>query len=241
MRRKAAAVLLAALAGCSPDRAPPADSAAIESVGILATQAGQPEALARLSRWARQGHPVAQREYALALMRTTAAPGEVLLWLERAARGGDGEAAYLAGQARLQGRWGLQANPAAATPWLERAANAGHADAALALARLWRNGEAGQRSDSEALRWLQRASEQGNAQAMLLLSNAYAEGLGTPVRLDQARHWLEAAADRHFPAALQAYALALESGALGFERDPQEAQHLMKEATEERRNRWNSR
>ena len=193
------------VSGCTP--AIPSDSAAIESVGILAAQARQPEAVAKLKRWSEQGNGVAQRELALALLKDPETRDQGLSWLERAARNDDAEAAFVLGDAVRMGRFGLKPDVLAARPWLERSAQHGHADAALALARLASNGEAGARDARLALQWLRKASEAGNTQAMFLLSNAYAQGQGTPVALDQARYWLEAAADKHFSPAIQAYAL----------------------------------
>lgn len=232
------AVWVALLCGCS---SPPPDNAAMESLGILASQAQQPEAQATLRGWAEHGNAVAQRELGVALLSTPGQSPEAIGLLERAALNGDAEAGFVLGDAWRLGRFGLQADAANARIWFERGARQGHADAALALARMARNGDAGARDDAAALHWLQTASERGNPQAMFLLSNAYAQGLGTPVVLDLARKWLEASADKHFPPAIQAYALALEDGALGFEPDRVAAAELMHEAEEERLNRWNMR
>lgn len=235
-------IALLGLTACVGAAKPPPDSATIESLGILASQAGQAEAKQQLRHWAEQGLPIAQRELARSLLRgDSEAQQQGLDWLGRAALGGDAEAAYLQGEGLRLGRYGQRPDVTAAKPWLERAAELRHADAALALARLARNGEAGPRDAAAALRWLQLAAQGGNAQAMLLLSNAYAQGQGTVVDWRQARHWLEQAADRHFPAAIQAYALALENGELGLDKDPAQARELLMEASEERRNRWNTR
>jgi len=238
-RAALAAVAALALGACAPT--PPKDAAAVESVGILARHAGQAEAVQQLQDWARQGHAVAQRELGLLQLRDSAQTPQGLEWLGRAALGGDGEAGFVLGEAHRQGQFGLRADPVTAKPWLTLAARAGHADGALALARLARNGEAGPRDAAEAAHWLRVASERGNAHAMLLLSYAYAQGDGIEQDLAQARHWMEQSADRHFSPAIQAYALALENGDMGFEKKPDEARELLQEAREERRNRWNSR
>lgn len=233
-------VLLACtVCACSPKA--PIDVPAIESVGLLAIHARKPEALAQLRRWSDQNFAVAQRELALALLRDSSTRAEGLSWMQRAAQNGDAEAAFVLGEAQRVGSHGLKADAFVARPWLQQAANAGHADAALALARMARNGDAGPRDALVAVHWLQIASERGAAQAMFLLSNAYADGEGAPVDLDKARKWLEAAADKHFTPAIQAYALALENGSLGFEKDPVLARELFAEASEERRNHWNTR
>jgi len=233
-------LLLAALMGSAC--APRPGSAEIEAMGVRASQARQPAALAQLQAWSQAGNAVAQRELALALLREKAARWpEGLDWLRRAALGADAEAAYLLGEATRLGRHGLRPDAGAARPWLEQAARAGHADAALALARLWLNGDGVGADAAAGLHWLQAASQGGNPQAMLLLSQAYAQGRGTAPSQALARHWLEAAADKHHPAAIQAYALALQNGELGLAVDGQLADELLAEATAERHNRWNAR
>jgi TPR repeat protein len=231
--------VLVALAACAPPM--PTDSVAIESVGMRALQTRDGSALGRLNAWSQQGSAVAQRELALALLPDAHEQARAVKWLTRAAVGGDAEGAYLLGEAHRVGRAGLKPDAVAARPWLEMAAKRNHADAALSLARLWRNGESGPRDDVQAAHWLLASANGGNSQAMFLLSNAYAEGQGVAVDLVQARRWLEAAADHHFGPAMQAYALALESGDLGLDRDGEQARELLQEAREERRNRWNAR
>lgn len=231
------ALLLALLAGgCAPRPG----SAEIEALGVRAGQARQPEALAQLRQWSERGHAQAQRELALALLRDAPSWPQGRDWLQRAALGGDARAAYLLGEAMRQGRWGLQPDARAARPWLQQAAQAGQADAALALARLWLNGDGVPPDAAQGVHWLRRASDGGNAQAMFLLSQAYARGQGVPASQASARQWLEAAAEQHHPAAMQAYALALQNGELGLQRDERLAAELLAEATSERRNRWNA-
>jgi len=230
--------LVACLTACAPH---PPSSAEIESMGVRASKAHQVKALQQLESWSQSGFPVAQREFALALLPNSTRWAEARDWLMSAARKGDAEAAYLLGDAYRIGRYGLQPQPAQAIPWFELAARKHHADAELALARQWRNGDGTARDDAKAFQWLKQASEHGNSQAMFLLSQCYAEGQGTAVSLADARRWLEASADRHYSTAIQAYALALQNGELGLEKNPQEAAELLVEASEERRNRWNAR
>ena len=229
------------VAGELPGASVNVTTAVIESAGLQALHARSTDALAQLKTWAAQDKPVAQRELALALLREPITHAEGLAWLARAAKAGDTEAGLEMGEAQRLGRYGLRPDNIAAWPWLAGAAQAGHADAALALARMAKNGDAGPKDSASALRWLQLASERGNAQAMFLLSNAYAHGQGTPVDLPKARQWLEAAADQHFTPALQAYALALEDGSLGLNKNTVLARELFAEAEQERRNHWNAR
>jgi TPR repeat protein len=96
-----------------------------------------------------------------------------------------------------------------------------------------RSGDGVRRDETVSLRWLGVASELGNAQAMFLLSDAYRFGSG--VERDQARglRLLEQAAEHEYPPALQDLALAVQG------QDAQRASHLLKEASEHRRNNWN--
>ena len=237
----AAGLLGLALVGCGAPPVP-TNPAEIESVGILATQARQSEALAKLRTWSeRDQNPVAQRELALALLQERSQQAQGLQWLERAAQSGDGEAGYQLGEALRLGRYGLSLDAPKARGWLDHAARHGSMDAALSLARMWRNGDGGARDEANAFQLLKTAAERGNAQAMFLLSSAYSQGQGTAVQWERARYWLEAAADHHYPPALQAYALALENGELGFAKDRSLARDLLAEAAEERPNRWNTR
>lgn len=218
-----AALLLAALAACSSAPAP----AEIETVSMEALQRGDALAERRLSAWAQQGLPVAERELAL-LYRKRGRDGARALF-ERAARQGDIEAAWELGELDRE-----QA-PARAAARYRQAAARGHARAALALALLLKNGNGVAQDKAGAAHWLDVAAAAGNAHALFLLSNAYAAGDGVAVDGRRARDLLERAAEREYPAALQQLALVKQAGDAWSERDPHEAQQLLKEAEEHRR------
>ena len=232
-----AAMLGALVTACQPQALAPTPQQ-IESMGLRARHAGQAEALTQLQQWARAGQTVAQRELALALAETPANWPTARDWLERAARGGDDDAAQRLGELHRLGRWGLKPDPAQAARWLGLAARQGQADAALQLALLLKHGDGVARDEAQALHWLQAAADAGNPRAMFLLSQAHARGDGVARSEPLARQWLEAAADRHDPPALQAYALALENGDLGYKKNPALARELLIEAGSERHNRW---
>lgn len=99
------------------------------------------------------------------------------------------------------------------------------------LGLMAKNGDGVRRDAATAARWLQLASELGNAHAMFLLSYAYREGDGVVRDIERSRMLLEESAEREYPPALHELALTVA--------DPQRASHLMKEATEHRRNNWN--
>lgn len=239
-RRRLGALGLALLAAaCTP--AVPKEPAAIEALGQRAAQAGHADALAQLQGWAEAGSVLAQRELGLALLRQRPDPRPGLSWLDRAARAGDAEAAFQWADIQRLGRHGLQPDPEAARPWFEQAARAGHAEAALELARLLSQGAGMAHDEQEASRWLLRAAHGGSPAAMFLLAGRYEQGQGLGADAAAARRWLEQAADRHYPPAIQAYAQALEEGRLGLARDPVQAAELLREAGEERHNRWNMR
>ncbi len=226
-------------AACAEQLKAPPTAAEIESVAIQANQGRQEKAGRQLQQWAGLGLPVAQRELALMLQRTPAGYAEASLWFEKAGAAGDGEAAFTLGDAYYFARLGLARNAAAAWKWYGQAAQQGDDKAALMLSRMAKYGDGVPQDLALSVRWLKFASEQGNAQAMFLLSNAYLSGDGVERDARNARLWLEKSAQGDFPVAIQALALATESGDLELKKDPDRARHLLKEATEERRMHWN--
>ena len=217
----------------APPPAPAPGPARIEATAMAAAQSGDKDARQRLQNWARQGLPVAERELGALYRKQPELRGEALRLLEHAARAGDAEAAYQLGELLRVQVAGSVPQPAQAWPWYRQAAEARHAKAALALAQMARNGDGVRRNEAAALGWLRVASELGNAHAMFLLSNAYRFGLG--VERDEALglRLLEEAAEHEYPPALQDLALAVQND------DAQRASHLLKEASEHRRNNWN--
>ncbi|WP_394780561.1 tetratricopeptide repeat protein [Undibacterium sp.] len=232
-----ASALLAA--ACAEQANVPPTSAEIESVAIQANQGQQQKAARQLQQWAGQGLPVAQRELALMLQTTPAGYAEARQWFEKAGTAGDGEAAYAMGDAYYYARLGLTRNAVTAWKWYGQAAQKGDDRAALMLSRMAKYGDGVPQDLALSVKWLKSASEQGNAQAMFLLSNAYLSGDGVEHDEAKARTWLEKSAQGDFPVAIQALALATESGDLELKKDPDRARHLLKEATEERRMHWN--
>ena len=223
----AAALVLALLAsGCG--RAP--SPAEIETVSMEALQRGDAGAERRLALWAKEGLPVAQRELAL-LYRARHDRDAAHVLFEQAARKGDAEAAYQLGELERD----RATTPGQAAQWYRQAAEQGHARAALMLGLLLKNGEGVAQDKAGAVHWLGVAAAAGNAHAMFLLSNAYAHGDGVQADGRRARELLERAADREYPAALQQLAMVKQAGDAWSERDPHEAQQLLKEAEEHRR------
>lgn len=218
---------VAVLFGCqSPESAPA--STEIESVSMAAAQAGDAQAERRLRSWAEQGLPVAQRELGLLYAKRSVRRVEAQLLLEHAAKKGDTEAAF-----QLAELLRNSAAPAKALPWYQQAAQQRHAKAALMLGLLFNNGEGTARDLHEGAHWLSVASDLGNAHAMFLLANAYREGLGVTPDPARAHQLLEEAAEHEYPPALQELAMTVQHD------DAQRSAHLLKEATEHRRNNWN--
>ncbi len=226
------------LAACS-DR-PPATpgSAQLESLGVLARQGGQASAVDQLQAWAERGSSIAQRELALTYEDKAASGKDAAFWLNKAARGGDKEAAFILAGAYYNGKLGLGKDPAAAAQWYGKAAAQDDERAALMLSRMAKYGEGMPQDLKQSVSWLQQASANGSAQAMFLLSNAYAAGDGVPQDPALARSWLEKSAQGDFPPALQSLALAMDAGSPDAEKNPERSYHLLKEATEERRMHW---
>jgi TPR repeat protein len=232
-RMLAVTVALAAIvAACQQHQVLPA-TAEVESTAMRAAQQGDPGALRSLQQWAAYGMPVAQRELGLLYRTHSDLRSEALRLLEHAARSGDAEAAFAMGEMLRVATAGVAADPASAWPWYKLTAERQRAKAALALGQMARNGDGVPRDEVQAAHWLQLASELGNAHAMFLLSNAYREGQGVPRDAERARVLLEESAEHEYPPALQELAMAVQGD------DALRSSHLMKEATEHRRNNWN--
>ncbi|HEY8027080.1 MAG TPA: tetratricopeptide repeat protein [Burkholderiaceae bacterium] len=232
--------VLSVVCGCSATTEPVPTQAQIESLGIQANQGRQNKAYDQLQHWAEYGLPVAQRELALTLLEVRGDVAKARAWLEKAAAGGDGESAFRLGEAYHYARLGVDRNDAAAWKFYRLGADSGDDRSALMLARMAKYGEGTKKDLVESVQWLTFASEHGNAQAMFLLSNAYQSGEGVAPNEVLARAWLEKAAAGDYPVAIQALALAVEGGDLQIPKDATRAQHLFKEAAEERRDHWNN-
>ncbi|AVR98062.1 hypothetical protein C9I28_22290 [Pseudoduganella armeniaca] len=230
MRRALPALLAACLlAGCRHE-APPS-SAQIEALAMTAAQRSDAAAEQQLQRLAAQGLPVAQRELGILYRARPAARADAERLLRQAAKAGDAQAAYHLGELYRTPVPGGVADAAAAWSWYQQAAEGGQAKAALRLGLMAKNGDGVPRDAAVAARWLQLASDLGNAHAMFLLSYAYREGDGVPRDAARGMALLEEAAEHEYPPALQELALTVG--------DATRAGHLMKEATEHRRNNWN--
>ncbi len=229
--RRGGLLLAAALAVAGCARQPLPTPAQIEALAMTAAQRGDPAAEQRLQDLATRGAVVAQRELGILYKTRPRSRAAAQALLRQAAQAGDAQAAYHLGEMLRNPTAGGKADPAAAWPWYQRAAEGGQARAALMLGLMAKNGEGVPRDPATAARWLQLASGLGNAHAMFLLSYAYREGDGVPRDPEKAAALLEESAEREYPPALQELAMTTQ--------DPTRAGHLMKEATEHRRNHWN--
>jgi len=238
-RLSTAALFFILFSACSPHVKQNPSSAEIESIGMQALHGQKNDALFALETWAQQGNVVAQRELAYALSVNSDQQSEASKWLKKAAEGGDSEAQFNYAEANYKSRLGLKQNYAEAWKWYEAASRKKNEKATFMLSRMSKYGEGVPKNIEQSVHWLQVASEQGNAQAMFLLSNAYADGEGIAKNPDLARHWLELSAEGDFPVAIQALAMELDGNPNAKEQDKQRARHLLKEANDERKMRWN--
>ena len=226
------------LFGCQIQQEKPT-SAQIETIGMKAMQEADASAERKLMSWSRQNMPVAQRELGLLYQRRPDQRADALHLFEQAARAGDTEAAFQLGEMLRIGVIGVAPQPAAAAPWYRIAAGQKHAKAALVLGLLYKNGDGVVRDDAQAAHWLNAASEAGNPHAMFLLSYIYREGRGVDQDRVKARNLLEESAEHEYPPAIQELAMTVQLGDHLSPKDELRASHLMKEATEHRRNNWN--
>ncbi len=230
----------AGLLGCQPQYPIPATTAEIETVGILALQARQPEALAKLTQWAQSGSALAQRELGLALSDRPETVGQAVTYLQQAARAGDALAQFTLAQALHDGKLGLAMDDAHAWKWYERSAAQGNGKASFMMARMASHGQGVAQDAKLCAQWLQKASEQGHAQAMYQLSVAYENGDGVPVDLALARYWLSLSAELDYPIAVQALAMQLDGQGGPHSAESEQARLLMKEANDHRLMGWNT-
>lgn len=96
------------------------------------------------------------------------------------------------------------------------------------LARQYRNGNGVARDSARALALFESGARQHHAASMFALSNMLAAGEGAASNIASARAWLEAAAELEHPEALQQLALHVQDGTLGYQRDAQRADQLMR-------------
>lgn len=120
-------------------------------------------------------------------------------------------------QAKVLMRSG-EAGAAQARRLFEQAAGDGSGAAAYYLGLMDKNGIAGEKDDAAALRWLELAAQRQVAPAMFIAANMLSGIDGA-----RARHWLDAACALEYPEALMQKAIALQDGAPGHARDPQQA------------------
>ncbi|MBC3861750.1 sel1 repeat family protein [Undibacterium jejuense] len=227
------------ISACNPPVKQNPTNAEIESMGILALQSQQQDAIRTLTSWAMQGNAIAQRELAITLAANKDKQKEAADWFKKAAEGGDAGAQFFYAEANYKSKLGLKQNYTEAWKWYAGASRQNNDKASFMLSRMCKYGEGVPLNLEQSIHWLQVASEQGNAQAMFLLSNAYTRGEGITKDPALAHHWLELSAKGDFPPAIQALAMELTDKANATEAEKDHARHLLKEANDERKMHWN--
>ena len=102
---------------------------------------------------------------------------------------------------------------------LQESAEKGYAPAQATLAYILDQGE----ENDEAFRWYELAAKQGYAQGEFGLGSMYAKGEGVERNSMVAGQWIRKSALQGYLPAIRAYASALESGDLGYQRNVKEA------------------
>lgn len=113
-------------------------------------------------------------------------------WLEKAARIGHPQAAFLTGLIYLRTDSSPDA-PQQAVYWLERAASMGAVDAQTLLATLYYKGRLGNQDFTRSYKWACKAALAKHPAGAALLSDHYFYGTGTSANLDQSIDWLKRA------------------------------------------------
>jgi len=132
--------------------------------------------------------PEAQYDLALTLLDTD--PATAVLWLERAAMQGHGDAAYRLGL--------LQDTAKRRVEWYSMAAAVGQVDAQYALGDAYLNGRGTAKEPAWGLSWLERAARAGQAQAQFSMGVAMATGLVGVSQRAEGLVWLLIAERNHF-------------------------------------------
>jgi len=102
---------------------------------------------------------------------------EALMWLKRAAQGGNTTAMVGLAAMMAEGR-GAPRDEAGAVRWLTRAAELGHLHAQYNLGNMIFSGRGSQKDPGLAAQWYRRAADQGHAQAQSNLGSMLAAGEG---------------------------------------------------------------
>ena len=150
--------------------------------------------------------------------------------LQKDARAGDPEAAYILGLLYSNGD-GVERNLSMALGWFQRAATNGSDDAAFQLGDAHRLGLGTPQDITKSIFWYTRAADDGIPKAAQALARIYR--LGDGVRRDYATaiHWLEIAASQHYaPAYHELGRLHLEG--IGISKDARAAAHYFELASE---------
>jgi TPR repeat protein len=118
-----------------------------------------------------------------------------IVWLEKAAAGGDPIAQFELGAAYDDGV-GMPENSAKAVEWYRKAAEQGQVDAQFNLGWAYHEGEGVPKDAAQAVAWYRKAAEQGHANAQNNLGWAYDNGKGVPKDDAQAVAWYRKAAEQ---------------------------------------------
>ncbi len=120
---------------------------------------------------------------------------EVLDEVERLARRGVAEAAFLMGTANDEGL-AMEVDPAMAAAWFHRAADQAHVLAQHNLGNAYYGGRGLPQSDTMAVYWWLQAAEQGDAIPQRELASMFEQGRGVEKDLAEAERWYRQSAER---------------------------------------------
>ena len=138
-----------------------------------------------------------------------------------AAREGDSEAQYMAGEAYFRGA-GVARNYDEAVKWYQASADQGNAKGMCALGICYLHGYGVQRDPDVAFRWMLQAVENSCIEAQYQIGLFYLNGWGCEKSDSEAVVWFQLAAEQNHPAAQYEYARSLELGR-GVEKNNEEA------------------
>lgn len=150
-------------------------------------------------------------------------------WYRLAAERGERNAIFALGMMYVEGRAGLERDPAKAKLQFERAAALGHPAAAYNLGLLALGGHGGPRDPAAAAQWFRQAADLGNADAQYAYAVMLKEGNGVPADPAGAAAYMARAAGQDLVEAQIDYAVMLFNGQ-GVAKDEAAAARLFRKA-----------
>jgi hypothetical protein len=174
----------------------PADTAPVTPSVAAGIAAGNKfsQAYNNFQPLAQKGDTEAQRRLGSLMMRCAGLEDRALGlgWLNKAADGGDIDAAYMLGTNYMNGT-GVTQDDEKAFAFVSKAAQAGKMEAQGTLGYLYSSGRGTPKDTYQGVVWTVKAAEQGGITSLFNIARDYSEGTGLPQDNDKAAYYMYAA------------------------------------------------